>query len=158
MLDWEKKEYIEDACWSIIGIVLHAGIVLGLIWAIGYGISETIREPSVPNKEVVVVKEYEYTSDDFSKVESLLNEYGRVMFEYDLSGNLKSVNNPYGIMIGGELVEFSSVEEAHKFAMMLLHKEMKNYNVKEEPIMHIFSTIFEDSMYYTNIPDEPIRW
>lgn len=158
MCNWEKKEYIEDACWSIIGIVLHVGIVLGLIWAIGYGISETIRDPSVPNKEVVVVKEYEYTSDDYSKVDSLLNEYGRLMLEHDLSGNLKSVNNPYGIMIGGELVVFSSVEDAHKFAMMLLHKELKEYNVKIEPLMHIFSTIFEDSMYYTNIPNEPIRW
>lgn len=158
MCDWKNKEYIKDSCWSIIRIVLYVGLVLGVVFLIGFAIAENIRETYVPNEEEVVVKYHVYTSDDYSKADSLLNEYSRLMLEHDLSGNLNYHNNPYGITIRGELVYFSSVEDAHKVAVTLLHEYLYKFDVNKDPIMLIFSEMFGDSMYYTNIPGEPIRW
>lgn len=142
----------------LLSIFLWTSLFTGLFLGLGYHIIESLRTHSSNNKEEVVIKNHEYTSDDYARVEVLLKEYGKLMLKYDLSGNLKAYNNPYGIMEEGLLLEFSSTEEAHKMAMLLLRRDMKEYNVKTQPLMYIFSTIFDDTMYYTNIPDEPIRW
>lgn len=142
----------------LLSIFLWASLFTGLFLGLGYHIIKSLRTHSSNNKEEVVIKNHEYTSDDYARVEVLLKEYGKLMLKYDLSGNLKAYNNPYGIMEEGYLIEFSSTEEAHKMAMLLLRRDMKEYNVETQPLMYIFSTIFDDTMYYTNIPDEPIRW
>lgn len=143
---------------QLLSIFLWASLFTGLFLGLGYHIIEGLRTHSSTNKEEVAIKNHEYTSDDYARVEVLLKEYGKLMLKYDLSGNLKRANNPYGIMEEGNLIEFSSVEEAHKMAMLIIHRDMKDYNIETQPLMLILSTIFSDSGYYTNIPDEPIRW
>ena len=154
----DNKTSIISRPQRLLSIFLWSSMFVGLFIGLSYHIIESIKAHSSNNKEEVVIKNHEYTSDNYARIEVLLKEYGKLMLKYDLTGTLKAYNNPYAIMENGLLLEFSSIEEAHKLAILLIRRDMKKYDVEKEPLMYIFSTIFHDTMYYSNIPDEPIRW